>query len=414
MSPGQGARNLFDPQVAEAAEGLPASATDESVVPHYFGPYPNWANSPQTLADAMVKISVGTPTPVAFGSPLIERHYATDFAPLLPDMGQVLVVLDHSPLPAGTLNDFQSWNQGPAGGSPTTSAGGKFHALVLRPGGAAGAYSVVYASPQLTVPTPTVIDGQVETYPVAPGVTVQQGDVIGFYGQGVPVDTDVVSNGDTLSTPASSDSSLATATPPAQGSSFTLGDPGYPDFSHDRTYSFSADVTPTITDPGTGAEATASVDPKTGSISGIDVVSPGAGYAMPPTVEITTAGVTPTAVAHATATIATGVINGIDVNETGYGFTAPTVTLAGGNPTPGFAAQAVASGMVDNLTLNAGGAGYQAQPLVTLTKPDLPGGTQATASATMDANGVVTGVTIANAGSGYTSAPTVTVTDASK
>ncbi len=414
IGPGQGVRNFFVPEVAQAAEGLPASATDESVVPHYFGPYPNWANSPQTLADAMVKISVGTPTPVSFGSPLIERRYATDFAPLIGDLGPVLVVLDHSPLAAGTLNDFQSWNQGPAGASPTTSAGGKFHALVLRPGGAAGAYSVVYASPQLTVPTPTVVDGQVETYPVAPGVTVQQGDVIGFYGQGVPVDTDVVSNGDTLSTPASSDSTLANATAPAQGSSFTLGDPGYPNFSHDRTYSFSADVTPTIADPGTGAEATASVDPKTGAITGIDVTNPGAGYAVAPTVDITTAGVIPTTAAHAAATIATGVINGIDVNETGFGFTAPKVTLTGGNPTAGFAATAVASGVVDDLKLTDGGAGYQAQPLVTLSKPDLPGGTQATASATMDANHVVTGVAIADPGSGYTSAPTVTVTDASK
>ncbi len=197
-------------------------------------------------------------------------------------------------------------------------------------------------------------------------------------------------------------------------STLKLGDPNYPDFSHDRTYSFAADVTPTIADPGTGAEATASVDPKTGAISGVTVTSPGAGYAVPPTVEITTAGVTPTAVAHATATIATGVITGIDVNETGFGFSTPTVKLTGGNPTPGFEAQAVASGMVDNLTIKDGGTGYQTQPLVTLSKPDLPDGTQATASATMDANHVVNGVTIADPGSGYTKAPTVTVTDASK
>ncbi len=390
----------------------PASTTDESVVPHYFGPYPNWANSPQTLADALVEIGVGTPTPVAFGNPLIERRYATDYAPLKPDLGPVMVVLDRAPLPAGTLKDFQSWNQGTKGASPTPSAGGAFNALVLRPGTTAGSYTVVYTSPVLTVPTPTVPGGEVETYPVPP-VAVQKGDVIGFYGQGVPVDTGGAA-GDTLSTPASADPTLAAAVSPAQGASFALGDPGYPNFSHDRTYSFSADVTPTISDPGTGAEATATVDPKTGAISGIDVTSPGAGYAVPPTVTITTAGVTPTAVAKATASIATGVITGVDVNETGFGFTSPTVTLTGGNPTAGSEAHVVASGMVDDLKLTDGGAGYQAQPLVTLTKPDLPGGTQATASATMDANGVVTGVTIADAGSGYTSAPTVTITDASK
>ncbi|HET9724605.1 MAG TPA: hypothetical protein VFR44_12305, partial [Actinomycetota bacterium] len=34
------------------------SPTDETKVPHYFGPYPNWANSPFTQADAKVAITV--------------------------------------------------------------------------------------------------------------------------------------------------------------------------------------------------------------------------------------------------------------------------------------------------------------------------------------------------------------------
>ncbi|MDJ0339068.1 Ig-like domain-containing protein [Cryobacterium sp. PH31-O1] len=406
-----GLSDFFRPDAAEAA--VPMSATDTAKVPHYFGPYPNWANSPQTLADAMVTISVGTPTPVLHGNPLTERTYATDFAKPTGELGPVLVVLDHTKLPAGTLNDFQTWNQGTAGASPTTSAGNLFHGLVLRPTGLAGEYTVVYTSPELKVPTPTVDTGEVETYFV-PAVTVQKDDVIGFYGQGIPVDTDVPANGDTLSTPASGDPTMATNIGPAKDSTVKLGASNYPDFSHDRTYSFAADVTPTITDPGTGAEATAAVDPKTGAISGVTVTSPGAGYAVPPTVEITTAGVTPTTVAKASAKIATGVITSIDVNETGYGFTSPAVTLTGGNPTAGSEAHALASGTVDNLKLTDGGTGYQAQPLVNISKPDLADGEQATASASMNANGVVTGVEIANAGSGYTSAPTVTLTDASK
>ena len=31
------------------AASMPASPTDESKVPHYFGPYPNWALSPLTI-----------------------------------------------------------------------------------------------------------------------------------------------------------------------------------------------------------------------------------------------------------------------------------------------------------------------------------------------------------------------------
>ena len=35
---------------------MPANPTDETKVPHYFGPYPNWANSPFTLPDVAVEI----------------------------------------------------------------------------------------------------------------------------------------------------------------------------------------------------------------------------------------------------------------------------------------------------------------------------------------------------------------------
>ena len=39
------------------ASALPGSPTDQTKVPHYFGPYPNWALSPLTLADAQVDIT---------------------------------------------------------------------------------------------------------------------------------------------------------------------------------------------------------------------------------------------------------------------------------------------------------------------------------------------------------------------
>ena len=37
---------------SDRVAAAPASPVDESKVPHYFGPYPNWANSPLTLPDA--------------------------------------------------------------------------------------------------------------------------------------------------------------------------------------------------------------------------------------------------------------------------------------------------------------------------------------------------------------------------
>src|SRR5450631_1768056 len=44
---------------APAAMNGPASPTDKSKVPHYFGPYPNFVNSPQVLSDAVVTITGG-------------------------------------------------------------------------------------------------------------------------------------------------------------------------------------------------------------------------------------------------------------------------------------------------------------------------------------------------------------------
>ena len=380
------------PSSATLALGAPTSATDQTKVPHYFGPYSNWANSPQVLADATVAISLGTPTPVSFGNLLVGRAFATDFATAPGILAPVFVVLPNAPLPAGTLQSFQIWNQTVPGGSPNPSAGNLFHAYVLRPTGTANQYSVVFDSGELTVPVPTNPGGEVATFTVSP-VAVQAGDVIGFYGEGIPVDTGVATNPDTFSYVATTNPDLVTPAAPTAPSTITLGlDPGFPIFvTQDRTYSFSASVTPTVTDPGTGATATAAVDPKTGAISAVTVTSPGAGYLVPPTVSITS-GVTPTTPASATAVISTGVVTSIAVNEWGFGFSAPAVTITGGNPTPGFEATAVASGGVDNLTLTSGGSGYTAQPIVEFSLPNLPGGVQATGTATMSA-GVVDGVT---------------------
>lgn len=62
------------------ANAMPASPVDETKVPHYFGPYPNWANSPQVLANAVVTISAAAPVAGIIGNPLVDRGNATDYA----------------------------------------------------------------------------------------------------------------------------------------------------------------------------------------------------------------------------------------------------------------------------------------------------------------------------------------------
>ena len=189
--------------------------------PHYFGPYANYANSPLPVVSGAV---------VSVGNPLIERAYATDFASPPGVLGEVFVVVP-TPLPAGVLQSFQTFNQTAPGGSLTASEGNVFHAYVLRPLGA-DQYQVVFDSGLLTVPPAADPLGNVETFPV-PDVAVQAGDVLAFYGEGVPVDIDGA-GADVLSFPAP----LA----PIQDAIITLGGADYPVYPQARTYSFAANV----------------------------------------------------------------------------------------------------------------------------------------------------------------------------
>jgi hypothetical protein len=48
--------SLLYGETNHSVSAMPMNSTDESKVPHYFGPYPNWANSPFTVADVAVEI----------------------------------------------------------------------------------------------------------------------------------------------------------------------------------------------------------------------------------------------------------------------------------------------------------------------------------------------------------------------
>lgn len=189
--------------------------------PHYFS-HPNYANSPlPTLEGAVIDV----------GNPLIERTYASDYPVGVGALAPVLVVLP-TPLPDGMLQSFQTLNQAAPGSSQFPSAGNLFHAYVLRPTGVANEYMVVFDSGELTVPPladPAV--SEVVTWPVA-DLAVQVGDVLAFYGQGIPVD--VGGGADILSYQA--------PTSPVQNTLLTIGSLDFPNFSQNRSYSFGAQV----------------------------------------------------------------------------------------------------------------------------------------------------------------------------
>ncbi|WP_316528002.1 multicopper oxidase domain-containing protein [Kitasatospora brasiliensis] len=386
-----------------AASGGPSSATDGTTTPHYFGPWGNWANSPLTRSKAEVSIA-STAMPV--GNPLVDRAFATDFATPPGTLGPVLVVLGGSPLPAGTLKSFQTWNQAKPAGSPSASEGGLFHAYVLRPTGAPDTFTVVADSGPKTVPKPSTAAGEVATYEV-PDVAVRSGDLIGFYGQGVPVDTGVGAATDAFLYPAGVDSTTnpPTTVPPAAGGTVTLGSSAYPRHpAQDRTYSFGAQVLPASA--GTGATATATVDPRTGGIASIEVTSPGRHY-TPGATSVTIAGGSTAATAKATVK-ATGAVVGLTVDAGGSGYGGFAVGISGGG---GSGATATASGGVDAVAVTDGGSGYT-MPTVDFDLPDDPNGTAAKGHvdpADLTADGKVAKVTVDEPGSGYSAAPGVVI-----
>jgi len=200
-----------------AADGLTTQAIGEAVTaaaliegaPHYFS-HPNYANSPLPTVAA---------TESSAGNLRVMRANDSDGVP------DVFVILDGAGqgLPAGFLTSFQIWNQ---------AGSGSFHAYVLRPTAVARLYSVVFDSGLLTVPaltTPGV--SELVTYGVA-NLAVQAGDVLAFYGQGIPYD---VTGSDFVSFPV-------VHAPPLQGSVIELGGGVYPDSLETRTYSFGAQV----------------------------------------------------------------------------------------------------------------------------------------------------------------------------
>ena len=183
--------------------------------PHYFS-HPNYANSPLPVID---------PGQVAtFGNPLVDRAYSSDNAT------NVFVVIPVA-LPDGLLQSFQTWNQPATGGSPA-SAGLNFHAYVLRPTGNPDEYTVLFDSGQLSVPD--LVDaatGEVAVFGVA-NLAVQAGDLLAFYGRGIPLD--IGSGSDLVYYPAPEG--------PQEDTTITVGAGAYPPLNQARTYSFAAGV----------------------------------------------------------------------------------------------------------------------------------------------------------------------------
>jgi hypothetical protein len=154
---------------------------------------------------------------------------------------------------------------------------------------------------------------------------------------------------------------------------------------------------------GVRATGTATVDPGTGVVTGIQITNAGSGYTAPPTVTIQ-AGSGAIAQSYLTG----GAIMSIDVIDQGGGYTAPPtvkITSTGGAGGSGATATAtVVAGRVTAINVTAGGSGY----VPGFVDVELISGEGAKGVATI-VNGVITGVRVTTGGSGYTGAPVVTI-----
>ncbi len=120
-------------------------------------------------------------------------------------------------------------------------------------------------------------------------------------------------------------------------------------------YTAAPNVTIADTAPGTGTGATAKA---TIDISALALSASGGNYATAPAVQINDAGGTPTTVATATSTIN---VTTITMTAAGKGYTtAPSVTVVDvpNGAGTGVVAAATVTGVVNALTLGAGGSGY--------------------------------------------------------
>ena len=110
--------------------------------------------------------------------------------------------------------------------------------------------------------------------------------------------------------------------------------------------------------------------------------------------------------------IKSGSVSAITVDTAGAGYTeVPSVTISAPDITGGIQATATASisgGGVTSIPLSDGGTGYTSAS-VSISAPDIAGGTQAIATAEIT-SGVITNINVSNSGTGYTAVPTVTIT----
>jgi len=158
--------------------------------------------------------------------------------------------------------------------------------------------------------------------------------------------------------------------------------------------------------PHKGPAVTIASTAMAGYVDAVNVVSPGNGYSVAPTV--TFSGGTPTTPAVARAEAAGGRVIGITVSEPGVGYqSAPSVTLSASNAS-GAAFSVGLLGSVRAVTVSGGGTGYTSAPTVVFSSAQ--GLTKANATVTISDSGSISAIELLSGGTGATGAVTASLT----
>jgi FtsP/CotA-like multicopper oxidase with cupredoxin domain len=281
-----------------AVSAAPTDPQDETRVPHYFGPFPNWANSPLTRSDAAVEI-VGDGTGAKATATVGADGAVTGITITDPGTGYSAATVSITGSGTGATATATVTTSGVVTGITVDTAGSGYTAptVAIAGGGGTGAAATAYGGvdavtlgdpgsgytmPTLDFDMPDDPNGEkatghvecveVNCAPAADGETVTiTGVVVDNPGSGYSSAPNVVIRDGTLFDPINSGASGATATATLAISSITVDDFGS---------GYTTAPTVTIDDPtGTGATATANVD--AGGVTAISVDTAGSGYITP-------------------------------------------------------------------------------------------------------------------------------------
>ncbi|MEP7134635.1 MAG: multicopper oxidase domain-containing protein [Chloroflexota bacterium] len=422
---------------AASTNALPISPTDETKVPHYFGPWPNWANSPLTLADATVQITGDGQGATAVAS--VGANGVVDGITLTnPGSGYTTASVNITGSGTGATANAVVLASGAITAVAVNTSGSGYTSPVVTftGGGGVGTLTQVgnqligrtYATDYATAPGtlgPVFVVLQT-TMPAAGQVTgIQYFNQATLGGSPTPSagnlfhayvlhptananEYSVLWDSGELTVPATADLVGVIETIAVPNIAVTTGD----------TIAFYGEGIP-VDDLGTGTDTLSYPAPVAPgnllTLGGVDFPV----YGQTRTYSIAANVIDMSAVAPLTNATATayGGVDAVTLQNAGFGYTMPTVDFDLPDAPDGVQAKAHAtidaSGAITAVIVDAPGSGYSAAPNVvirdgTLFDPINNGGSGAVATATIS----ISTVAIDTFGAGYTSAPSVTFADA--